>query len=156
MMGRIAPPKALEDDLERFVMVDPQDGVALFETKQKALMFAAALGKWRGQERSRIERKGVAIRYDVFETRLDDGYIDALAVSETGDLRVLSSERDDERIAIFEEYAQAGLREMIECCFHRPGDPMEALLALIDEARVARTRGVEGIDEDALRQLMGD
>jgi dnd system-associated protein 4 len=156
MMGRIAPPKALEEVLEKLVSADPHGGFALFETKQKALMFAAALGKWRGQERARIERKGVAIRYDVFETRLDDGYVDALAVAENGDLRILAPEHDDERITLFEEYAQLGLREMNDRCFNEPGDPLEALLKLVDEARAAEVSVVEGIDEDALRQLMGN
>lgn len=156
MMGRIAPPKALEDDLEKFVTADPQGRFPLFETKQKALMFAAALGKWRGQERTAVERKGVAIRYDIFQRTLDDGYIDALAVAEMNELQVLSAERADERVTVFEEYAQNGLKEMIERCFNRPGDPLEALLALADEARATMVSGLDGIDQDALRKLLGD
>jgi dnd system-associated protein 4 len=110
MKGRIAPPKALEDDLERLVTADPQGKHPLFETKQKALMFAAALARWRGTDRARVDRKGTAVRYDIFERALDDGYIDALAISVSeGDLKILSPEKEDDRIAVFEEYAQAGL-----------------------------------------------
>ena len=156
MMGRIAPPKVLEEALERFVTPEVEGQQPLFETKQKALMFAAALGKWRGQQREPVERKGVGIRYDVFERTLDDGFLDALAIAETEDLKVLSPERGEERITIFEEYAQAGLREMIARCFDQPGDPLEALLALADETRATPVEGLEGIDEDALRRLMGD
>lgn len=156
MIGRIAPPKALEESLERFVTADPQGRFPFFETKQKALMFAAALGKWRGQPRTSVERKGVAIRYDIFERTLDDGYIDALAIAETEDLKVLAAERSDERINIFEEYVQLGLKEMVERCFNQPGDPLEALLALADEARAAQIEGLDGIDQEALRKLMGD
>lgn len=156
MMGRIAPPKALEEDLERFVAADPQGRHPLFETKQKALMFAAAMGKWRGDVRKAIERKGLAIRYDIFERSLDDGFIDALAITDTGELKVLAPERGDERITIFEEYVQLGLQEMIDRCFKKPGDPLEALLALADEARAAPVEGLEGIDPEALRRLMGD
>lgn len=156
MKGRIAPPKALEDDLEKLVTVDPQGNHPLFETKQKALVFAAALARWRGTDRARVERKGTAIRYDIFERALDDGYIDALAISASeGDLKILSPEKDDDRIAIFEEYAQAGLKEMIER-FNRPGDPLEALLALVEEARSQPLAGLEGIDQNALSKLLGD
>lgn len=154
-MGRIAPPKALEADLERFVTADPNGGYPLFETKQKALMFAAALGKWRGHRRDPVERKGIAIRYDVFQGKDDDGYIDALAIAETGELKVLAGDRAEERITIFEEYAQLGLTEMIDRCFNRPGDPLEALLVLADEARTAMVAGLDGIDEDALNKLLG-
>jgi hypothetical protein len=45
---------------------------------------------------------------------------------------------------------------MVSRCFDQPGDPLEALLALADEARAAPVEGLDGIDEDALRRLMGD
>lgn len=156
MMGRVAPPKAYEDDLERFVTADPQGRFPLFETKQKALMFAAAIGKWRAGTRTPVERKGVAIRYDIFERTFDDGYVDALGIAESADLKVLAPERGEERITIFEEYAQLGLREIVDRCFNHPGDPLEALLALAEEARAPQIAGLEGIDEEALRKLMGE
>lgn len=156
MMGRIAPPRALEDDLEKLVVADPQGKHALFETKQKALMFAAALARWRDAERRPVDRKGTAIRYDVFQRSMDEGYIDALAISvEDGDLKVLAPDSDDDRVTYFEQYAQSGLEEVIER-FNRPGDPLEALLALVDEARAGPMIGLEGIDQGALRKLLGD
>src|SRR5687768_10474732 len=130
MMGRVAPPKALEDDLEKLVVADPQGKHPLFETKQKALMFAAALARWRGVERRTVDRKGTAIRFDIFQRALDDGYVDALAIAaHENDLKVLAPDRDEDRITVFEQYAQAGLEEMIDR-FNRPGDPLEAMLTL--------------------------
>lgn len=156
MIGRIAPPKALEEQLEKLVAADPQGEHPLFATKQKAMMFAAALAKWRDLERRPVERKGTAIRYDIFQRDLDDGYLDALAISANdGDLRVLAQERDEDRISVFEEYAQSGLEEMIDR-YHRPGDPLEAMLALIDETRATPSDGLDGIDQEALRKLLGD
>lgn len=156
MMGRVAPPKGLEDDLEKLVVADPQGKHALFETKQKALMFAAALARWRDVERRTVERKGTAIRYDIFHRALDDGYIDALAISaHENDLKVLAPDRDEDRITVFEQYAQSGLEEMIDR-FNRPGDPLEAMLALVEEARMEPTAGLEGIDQGALRKLLGE
>ena len=156
MKGRVAPPKSLEDELEKLVMPDPQGKHPLFETKQKALMFAAALARWRGAERREVDRKGTAIRYEVFQGALDDGYIDALAISAfEGDLKILSPDKDDTRIEVFEEYAQTGLKEVIER-FNRTGDPLESLLALVDEVRAQPPEGLEGIDHNALSKLLGD
>lgn len=156
MMGRVAPPKALEDQLERLVAADPQGRHPLFETKQKAMMFAAALARWREAERSPLDRKGTAIRYDIFQRDYDDGYVDALAISAfDGDLKVLAPERDEDRITVFEQYAQAGLEEMIDR-FNRPGDPLEAMLALVEESRATPSDGLDGFDQEALRKLLGD
>ena len=156
MTGRVAPPKALEDDLEKLVVADPQGKHPLFETKQKALMFAAALAHWRDVQRRTVDRKGIAIRYDIFQRALDDGYVDALAIAaHENDLKVLAPDRDEDRITVFEQYAQAGLEEMIDR-FNRPGDPLEAMLALVEEARAKPTDGLEGIDAEALRKLLGE
>lgn len=156
MTGRVAPPKALEDDLEKLVVADPQGKHPLFETKQKALMFAAALARWRDVQRRTVDRKGIAIRYDIFQRALDDGYVDALAIAaHENDLKVLAPDRDEDRITVFEQYAQAGLEEMIDR-FNRPGDPLEAMLALVEEARAEPTDGLEGIDAGALRKLLGE
>ena len=154
MIGRISPPRELEDDLERFTTAPSDSDPPLFETKQKALMFAAALGR-RRRERTPLERKGVAIRYDVFQRVLDDGFIDALSIAEAGELQVLSPDRAEERVQVFEEYAYTGLKEMIERCFRRSGDPLEELLAIADELRGEPAEGLEGIDPSVLQKLMG-
>ena len=156
MSGRIAPPKELETALDRFTTAEVQGGLPLFETKQKALMFAAAsLGRRRGK-REPLDRKGVAIRYEIFERTLDEGFIDALAIATTGDLKVLAPDRADERVLIFEEYAYAGLLEMVERCFNRSGDSMEELLAIADELREGSSEGLDGMDPGVLRKLMGE
>lgn len=154
MIGRIAPPRGLEEELERFTTPAAEGEPPLFETKQKAMMFAAALGRRRG-ERTPLDRKGVAIRYDVFQRVLDDGYIDALAIAVTEELRVLAPERADERVEIFEEYAHTGLKEMVQRCFGRSGDPLEELLAIADESRAEPTEGLGGMDPSILKKLMG-
>ena len=149
-MRRIAPPREFEEALDRLTAPEPGRRYPLFETKQKALMFAAALGFHRGK-RTPLDRKGTAIRFDVFEKQLDDGFFDALAVAAENDLAVLSDERSDERIQIFEEYAHTGLREMIDA----PGDPLNNLLTLIDDARAPRQEELAGMDPSVLRGLMG-
>ena len=103
---RICPPKEYEKLLNILV-----NELNIFETKQKALMFAAALGARRG-ERVRVSARGEGIRIDIFQRAVDDTFIDALAVAVTRDLHVLATDRGEERITIFEESASAGLKEI--------------------------------------------
>ena len=145
MERRIAPPRDFEDVLEQLV------DAGLFETKQKALMFSAGLGHHR-KKRTPIERRGVAIRYDIFANVLDDGYINALAVAEVEDLKVLAHDRAEERIRIFEEYAHTGLAEL-KRRLSEPGNPLDALIGLAYDAAHSNGSGVDGIDPDVLRDL---
>lgn len=108
---------------------------SLFKSKQKALMFAAAVG-WRIKPRITLEKRGEPIRLSVFQSALDDGFINSLAVAETGDLKVLGDDREEERIKCFEEYAHAGLVE-IRRLLDRPGDALDQLLSLVVDAREA-------------------
>ena len=145
MERRISPPRDYEGVLEQLV------DSGLFETKQKALMFAAGLGSQR-KKRTPIERRGVAIRYDVFANELDDGYINALAVAEAQDLQLLAQDRSEERIGIFEEYAHTGLVEMGRRLL-QPGDPLDELLRLAYDAAHGSDSEVDGIDPDVLKDL---
>ena len=63
MDRRIAPPSDLDELLDRLSELHPGGRVALFQTRQKAMMFAAALGHYLG-ERTPLARKGSAIRFD--------------------------------------------------------------------------------------------
>ena len=70
----------------------------------------------------------------------------------TEDLNVLADERANERIEIFEEYACAGLQELDEHCFKRPGDPLMALIKLTEEVNEV-SEEVEGFDKSLLIDL---
>lgn len=155
MDRRIAPPKDLVKGLlDR--LVDPEPGAAyrLFKSKQKALMFAAALGYHRGK-RTEVDGRGEGIRFEIFEAAIDDGFVNALAVAEAGDLKVLAPDRDEERVTIFEEYAHTGLVEMGEVCFQMTGDPMAALVGLTDEVRAIADEEMPGVDPAIRAMLMG-
>jgi dnd system-associated protein 4 len=145
MERRIAPPRDFEDVLDQLI------DTGLFETKQKALMFAAGLGHHL-KKRSPIDRRGVAIRYDIFTNVLDDGYINALAVADEQDLKLLANERVEEKITIFEEYAHSGLAEMKRRLL-QPGDALDTLLKLAYDAVHSGGSEVAGIDPDVLRDL---
>jgi dnd system-associated protein 4 len=157
MDRRIAPPSnpELKGALERLTSQLDSHGVSLFETKQKALMFAAALGRFRGaQETDKQRDAGSAIRFDIFEKAMDDSFVYAMAIATTGELKVLDPTREEEVLTIFEQYAHAGLAEMNRKCFESAQDPIEALLALTQEAVEAPVGEIPGLDADVLRELM--
>jgi dnd system-associated protein 4 len=108
----------------------------IFRSKQKVLMFAAGLGVKLGQ-RKEIQKRGEAIRYSIFEGAVDETFINAVAIAETGDLKILSDERAEERIQIFEEYAHAGLIEL-QNRLAVPGEDLEHVLQLVMDERAAK------------------
>lgn len=145
MDRRVAPPRDLEGLLDELT----EQPLGLFETKQKALMFASALGKRLGR-RTPVDRRGVGIRVDIFENAHDDGFLNALAVAESGDLRLLGEDRVEERIRIFEEYAHTGLLHIRD---RADGDRLDSLLNWALDAASAGLPSESDVDPDVLRDL---
>lgn len=83
-----------------------------FELKAQVLGFAAAYGAKYG-ERLPIAKasSGEAIRHSVFVGEKLDALINLLAITHTGDPKVLSrsDEMEEQRALIFEEFANCGL-----------------------------------------------
>jgi len=152
MERRIAPPGTAEllALLETLVTASAGRIEAIFRSKQKALMFAAALG-WSVQQRKPLERRGEPIRYTIFEGALDDGFVNALAVAEAKDLKVLGPDREDERIRIFEEYAHGGLVE-IQRLMAIPGDPLEQVLQAVMDTKTSDVPP-DGVTPDLARMF---
>jgi dnd system-associated protein 4 len=155
LMVRVAPPHEFEDDLVKLTSSQPGRDYPLFSSKQKAMMFAASLGRYRGRRQEEPFRRGTAIRLEVFQQAFDDRFLDAIAIVTESGLGVLAPERAAERGRIFEEYAYFGLREMIDRCLKSTGDPLQVLLALTDDVRAQAAAGFENIDPTVLRSLMG-
>jgi dnd system-associated protein 4 len=156
MDRRIAPPSSpeLKAALEKLTSLDSQS-FSLFETKQKALMFAAALGRFRGSPPTGRQRDaGAAIRFDIFEKAMDDSFVYAMAIAKTEELKVLDPAREEEVLTVFEQYAYAGLMEMNRKCFESGQDPLDALLNLTEETLEAPVEEIPGLDADILRGLM--
>ena len=149
MERRIAPPGATElvALMERLTSALPGAGrgEGIFRSKQKVLMFAAALGFKKGERRA-LDKRSEPIRYSIFQGAVDDTFINALAIAETGDLKVLSAERIDDRITIFEEYAHLGMIEL-HTLLSRPGDDLEYILQTVMESTVS-SASPEGVIPD--------
>jgi dnd system-associated protein 4 len=159
MDRRIAAPgtHALKTALDKLTSELPGYGFPLFDTKQKALMFAASLGRYRGRREPMDNRdSATAIRFDIFEGAMDDGFVRALAVEAVSDLKVLGTEREAELVTIFEESVHAGLIELNRLCFESNKDPFDALLQLTADCRSLAVDGdIEGVGADVLKDLMG-
>jgi len=145
MRDRIRPPREFENVLDRL-----KDDEGIFETKQKAIMFAAAVGYALYKETistTNVDSFGEGIRLEYFRSPQDDGFIDALAVAHAGDLNILDPERQEERLELFERCSLLGLREMQKQCFDdRPSDPILGILALIDRMQKSPSSDLPGLD----------
>ena len=130
MRDRVRPPKELEPVLDSL----KDDG--FFETKQKALIFAAAVGYVIERKKDGLgcplDKFGEGIRLEYFEHPRDDRFIDLLAIAVKTDLQVLDDSSQSWRIEQFERFAHAGLIEIKKRCYVDSQDPMLGLLGIID------------------------
>jgi dnd system-associated protein 4 len=146
MKDRVRPPRAYESEV-----LDALKELGVFQTKQKGMMFAAAVGYGlcgdRLGEVGNDQLDGEGIRLEYFRD-FDDAFIDALAVTVAGDLGVMAPAREEERVEIFEKYAYLGLREMKRACFdERPQDPLLGILALIDALTQSDSDELPGLSD---------
>ena len=146
MNERIRPPRNFEGLLDSL----KTDGI--FDTKQKGMMFAAALGAWlcrKGEELPNLDRKGEGIRLEYFQSVGDDGFIDALAVTQAGTLSVVGPEATEERIELFERFALLGLTHIDKILDGGSRKPLEVvieLLARIDAKPEGALPGLEDLE----------
>lgn len=150
MEHRIAPPKNAEIKaiIEQLTEQNQARKFEIFKSKQKVLMFAAAFGKHLNA-RTKLDSRDEPIRMAIFDSACDSGFINALAVAETGTLNILDPDRESERINIFEEYANGGLIEMRRI-LSAPGDNFEQLLRKAIEMNVPEVE-TEGVSPDLVR-----
>ncbi len=131
MRDRIRPPKDLEEVLDKL----KDDKV--FDTKQKGMMFAAAVGYCLHRDKveaTEIDQLGEGIRLEYFQSQDDVGFIDALAVATRKELSVVANDRQEERVELFQRYAYLGLKEMKRVCYdEKPEYPFYGVLKLIDQ-----------------------
>lgn len=153
MTDRVRPPHNLEPVLDRLKEDD------VFETKQKGLMFAAAVGFALHREevdQVEIDQYGEGIRMEYFRSKKspqDEDFIDVLSVCKHEDLNALDPERQEDRVALFERYAVLGLIEMQRACYDdRPDDPLLGILELVDQMQQSTSETLPGLDT-AAKQL---
>ncbi len=132
MRDRVRPPAEHE-----YVLDNLKDKEGLFLTKQKGIMFAAALGRRLAGDNAElttaITRPGEGIRLEYFRSVDDDGFIKALAVAASGSLEILAEDRGEERIEIFERYAALGLEKMARRLQQDSRDALDVVIDILEE-----------------------
>jgi len=138
-------------------LIDELVDESIFETKAAAMLFAAALGR-KFSERKPVDKKGTDVRWGPFG---EEGlaFVNALALAESGDVAGLDPLQDGvDVVTIFEEYVNAGFEYLDQNVLRRPGEQLENLLGVLQDARLSSRdvpSGLEGFDPSAL-QLLGD
>lgn len=147
--ARVRRPK----DKERLIQQLQADADGPFQTMWAVLLFAAAFG-WSRKRADPFEESGEPIRYSAFSrSATAAAFIDALAVAEyPNDPMILSDGRLEDRIRIFEAYANGGLAEIQGEINSKRGTVIEVLVSLVRETGGPGESG-DGLTDFFLRTL---
>lgn len=141
MRDRVRPPKDLES------ILDLLKEKKVFGTKQKGMMFAAAIG-YATDRYEKPDAYGEGIKLEYFERGADEGFIDALAVAHIDSLDILADDHREERLNIFESYAAGGLAEISRLLeLEKSRSELDIIIDALDCLRSARG--------DRMAQLQG-
>ncbi|MEA5533125.1 DNA phosphorothioation-associated protein 4 [Crocosphaera sp. XPORK-15E] len=131
-------------------LVDFNGGVGPFQTYADVMIFAATLGA-KSQRRVPlhvISKEPAPISLEIFVSRGYDAVIKLLAIAETNNPKILSvydTEAENERVQIFEEYANGGL-EMLQQELKGVVDYSEHILLLLNIERFPQNSSDEEFD----------
>lgn len=128
---RIRHPRKYEDLFKLLT----EDKNSVFASKAQVLLFAAAIG-FNEEKRTTFADKDSydPIRMATFDNlgRNFKMVLDTLAVADTKDIKILSPEKFDERVLIFEEYACTGL-EVLRIRLEGQNSPLDAIIKILSE-----------------------
>jgi dnd system-associated protein 4 len=122
---------------------------AAFATFRDILLFAAAVGAYT-QRRVPFPSSGEPIRYETLkEPMFSETLINMIAANEVDDPEIMDGIRADERVRIFEEYANGGLEYIQEQVNVRHEPANLVVLSLVTEA-LARSGAAEAVSVEEL------
>lgn len=125
------------------------DTTGPFQTYVDVMVFAAALGAKRKKRVPLVEfaRDLDPIRRDYFDNNRCELLINLLAISETQDQKILADDdnSDDQRIKIFEEYANGGL-EILQDELRGAVDYSERIILILSSERIQQEHQDEDFD----------
>jgi dnd system-associated protein 4 len=102
---------------------------APFDSMKDLFMWAACLGARRGIRRPLDSKKVKIFGWTQFDLQVDVPLLKAIALVTTGDPQVIL--RRSDVLTIAEEYANAGIHELVEKIEEHPGDPLWNLLEFL-------------------------
>lgn len=130
------------------LMLELRDEAA-FSTYRDVLLFAAAVGSYT-QRRAPFTSTGEPIRYETLkEPMFSETLINMIAANEVDDPEIMDSTRANERVRIFEEYANGGLEYIQEQINIRHEPVNLVVISLVTEA-LARSGAAEAVSVEEL------
>lgn len=149
---RIRIPKDKSDIIKRLVRGESSDGP--FRTKADLMTFAASLGFSKNNKIPFSDTQDDPIRQDVFNRQGYDTIINLVALADSKNPQVLmkTDEAENEKITIFEEYANGGLSILRNEIQGTP-NPISQILLLINQEREQQDKDGETNEFDLTRFL---
>lgn len=128
MPRRIRRPGDKEDVFAAMTVGDN----AVFKTYKDLMVCAACIG-YAHKRREPFDKSLEPIAWHTFNGPTDAAVINAIALSETGDLAILIEEEEayDQRFTIFEEYANGGLAIIRQRALAAPGGALDNMVDFI-------------------------
>jgi|ERR1700687_805103 len=144
---RVRRPRDKEKLVQRLVDEDK-----VFETNRDAFAFAAALG-YAKNTRTAFEQSSEPIPWSVFSGAGHEALVNMISVMSTKDFAILGLGRFEERLLIFEEYANGGLHILQELVAKAERQFLDLVLDLIMESEGVTEPGKELEIEKFARDL---
>lgn len=115
---RIKRPKEQEEGYKK--LVDSEE-FGIFSTYKDIFMASGTIG-FMEQKKVKFSSSAEGIPWSVFTLETDEAIINAIALTETGDISILNDESDtfEKKIQIFEEYAAGGFEILYKLLTDNP------------------------------------
>lgn len=127
MARRVRRP-ADKDELLKTLTEDDEP----FASMAAAMVFAASVGH-ASDRRSAFDKTSEQIPWEVFSNAGLELFIDLLAAAASEDKDILASDRADDRVQLFEEYANGGLEIVRDRIAGSQRAPLDTMLDLVLE-----------------------
>ena len=147
--NRVSIAKDKADLVKALTVAEGKSGP--FQTYADVMVFAAALGLKRKKRISLKEtskREPAPIGLEVFMSRGYDSAMKLIAIAETKDTKILSATdaiAEEQRLTIFEEYANGGL-EILREELRGAGDYLDQLLLMLIDERFKEETSTQSFD----------
>lgn len=129
-LRRVRRPK----DKEAIMLRLTQGNDNVFSTFVDLLCFAACLGYSRDLSVP-FENSSEPVPWHIFESSNKDSVVNLIAAVASDDYGIVGIDRFDEKLKVFEQYANGGLQLLSELVDKSPKSPFDIVTDLIQEAR---------------------
>lgn len=147
MPPRIRRPKDKEELFDRLTSKDERGP---FGSTVDVMFFSAAIGA-HFQREEEFEESMEPMVFELFQKSMEhEAFFDLIGIYHTDGVEILSDEREDAKVEIFERYANGGLDLIRERLASSSGDPFDVVMRLMAEAHSEREPGDDGLLEGML------